>query len=177
MAAQTRTHRESGASEMTNVDARGAYADATAYANATVGHLDVVFHDLEFEQLCALQDALHVLLRKVLHGLLVDGAPSTADVADIIEVDSAGTADWVRCHHDGEASDVVMTLLSAVTLAIAWWTHRHMRPPVESIRTLVMDLDDGDAYLLSIPGSETCFCDSGMAFESCHGRSPLARSA
>jgi hypothetical protein len=162
---------------MTNVDALGAYAYATAYAEATVGHLDVVFHDLEFQQLCDLQDALHALLRDVLRGLLVDGPPSTADVADLVAVHSTGTADWVRCHHDGEASDVVMTLLSAVTVAIAWWTHRHMRPPVDSIRTLVMDLDDGDAYLLSIPGSETCFCDSGMTFESCHGRSPLSRSA
>jgi hypothetical protein len=156
---------------MTNVDALGAYADAT------VGHLDVVFHDLEFEQLCALQDALHVLVRDVLHSLLVDGAPSIADVADGIEVYSAGTADWVRSHDDGEATDVVMMLLSAVAVAIAWWTHRHVRPPVDSIRRLVMDLDDGDAYLLPILGDESCFCDSGMTLASCHGRPPATCAA
>lgn len=144
-----------------------------AYTEATVGHLDVVFHDLELEQLCDLQDALHALVRDVLHGALVDGAPSIADVADMVEIHSPGTAEWVRTHGHGEASDVVMMLLSAVAVAIAWWTHRHLRPPVDSMRTLVMDIDDGDAYLLPIPGGEPCFCDSGMTFESCHGRRPL----
>jgi hypothetical protein len=148
-----------------------------AYAEAAVGHLDVVFHDLEFEQLCDLQDALHALVRDVLHGALVDGAPSIADVADLVEIHSPGTADWVRSHDHGEASDVVMMLLSAVAVAIAWWTHRHVRPPVDSIRTLVIDIDDGDSYLLPIPGGEPCFCDSGMKFESCHGRPPMHEAA
>ena len=165
-----------GASEMTSVDDARA-ATLGAYAEATVGHLDVVLHDLEFEQLCDLQDALHALVRDVLHGALVDGTPSPAEVAEIVGLHSAGAADWVRSHDHGEASDMVMTLLSAVAVAIAWWTHRHAPPPVDSIRTLVRDIDDGDAYLLPILAGESCFCDSGMRFETCHGRSPLDRPA
>jgi SEC-C motif len=137
----------------------------------------VVFHDLEFESLCTLRDALHTLLRDVLHAALVDDTPSVADVADIVAIYSIGTAEWVRSREGDEPTDVVMMLLSAVAVAIAWWTHRHMRPPVESIRTIVSSIDNGDAYLLPIPRSEPCFCDSGLRFKACHGRPPVANPA
>jgi hypothetical protein len=140
-----------------------------------VGHLDVVFHDLEYESLCTLRDALHTLLRDVLHAALVDDNPSIADVADIVAIHSTGTAQWVRSREGDEPTDVVMMLLSAVAVAVAWWTHRHTRPPVESIRSIVMNIDNGDAYLLPIPSSEPCFCDSGLKFKACHGRPSLAR--
>lgn len=138
----------------------------------TVGHLDVVFHDLEFESLCRLREALHTLLRDVLHAALVNDTPSIADVADIVAVYSVDTAQWVRSREGDEPTDVVMMLLSAIAVAIAWWTHRHMPPPVESIRTIVMNIDNGDAYLLPIPNGEPCFCDSGVSFKACHGRPP-----
>jgi hypothetical protein len=139
---------------------------------ATVGHLDVVFHDLDFESLCTLRDALHTLLRDVLHAALVDDTPSVADVADIVAIYSAGTAQWVRSREEDEPTDVVMMLLSAIAVAVAWWTHRDMPPPVESIRAVVMNIDNGDAYLLPIPSGEPCFCDSGVRFKACHGRPP-----